>query len=166
MNTVKYYSIGETAEILGKTEQTLRNWHKSGKLVPERVDEKTGYRYYSQAQIDTYLNKARLVIGYCRAQSKEDLSSQVEDMRTYLLAKGKPFEILTDIGDDSSMGSGLDDSNIGSGLKDVLAKIIYKEVATLVLPNKYILPHFSAGLIMYIAKLSNCGVEIVDNTDS
>ena len=153
---MKYYSIGETAELLGKTEQTLRNWHKNGRLVPERVDEKTGYRYYSQAQIDAYLNKARLVIGYCRGTSKEDLNKQQEDLRIYLLAKGTPFEIFTDIGTENVLGS---------GLKDALAKIVYKEIATLVIPNKSTLSPFGFEVIDCIAELSNCGVEIADNSE-
>ena len=41
------------------------------------------------------------IIGYCRVSSnkqKDDLERQVENMKTYLLAKGKPFSIIQDIG--------------------------------------------------------------------
>lgn len=45
-----YLSIGKMAEKLGITEQTLRNWDKSGKLKPAYISE-SGYRYYSSEQL-------------------------------------------------------------------------------------------------------------------
>jgi len=41
------------------------------------------------------------VIDYCRvssAKQKEDLERQIENIKTYIYAKGYPFEIITDIG--------------------------------------------------------------------
>ena len=40
-------------------------------------------------------------MGYCRVSSpkhKDDLQRQIDDMQIYLLAQGKPFEIISDIG--------------------------------------------------------------------
>ncbi len=51
MILLKYYSIGEFAKAIGKTTKTLRNWDKVGTLKPVRV-ETTGYRYYSQEQLN------------------------------------------------------------------------------------------------------------------
>ncbi len=31
---MKYYAIGEFSELIGVTQQTLRNWDKVGKLKP------------------------------------------------------------------------------------------------------------------------------------
>ena len=45
------YTIGETAEIMGLSVQTLRNYSNMGLLTPEYIDEKTGYRYYSFYQL-------------------------------------------------------------------------------------------------------------------
>ena len=42
-----------------------------------------------------------MVIGYCRVSShkqKDDLERQIENVKMYLLAKGQPFEIISDIG--------------------------------------------------------------------
>ena len=47
---MEYLSIGKMAKSLGVTEQTLRNWDKSGRLKPAYVAE-TGYRYYSDEQL-------------------------------------------------------------------------------------------------------------------
>lgn len=47
------------------------------------------------------LNLDRIVIGYCRVSSnkqKDDLERQIENMKLYLTAQGKPFEIISDIG--------------------------------------------------------------------
>ena len=55
MGLLKYYSIGEFAKAIGKTTKTLRNWDKNGKLKPVRVED-TGYRYYSQEQLNHFLS--------------------------------------------------------------------------------------------------------------
>lgn len=44
---MKYYSIGEFADLIGKTPQTLRDWHKKGSFTPHHITE-GGTRYYSQ----------------------------------------------------------------------------------------------------------------------
>lgn len=45
------YSIGEVAEILGVTVQTLRHYNKIGLLEPAYINPETGYRYYSYMQL-------------------------------------------------------------------------------------------------------------------
>ena len=44
---MKYYSIGEFADKIGKTIQTLRNWDKNNTFKPAYVTT-GGTRYYSQ----------------------------------------------------------------------------------------------------------------------
>ena len=51
---MKFYSIGEFAKLIGKTEQTLRNWDKKGILKPHHVT-RAGHRYYSQEQLNNFL---------------------------------------------------------------------------------------------------------------
>ena len=83
---MKYYSIGEFANKIGKTIQTLRNWGENGSLKPAHIT-KGGTRYYSQEQLNHFLglkSKTKLnkkTIGYCRVSShkqKDDLERQVE----------------------------------------------------------------------------------------
>ncbi len=100
----KYYSINEFSKILGVSAQTLRNWDKNGKLHPHHTSS-NGYRYYSQEQLNQVMNIKpnldRITIGYCRVSSnkqKDDLERQIENMKLYLTAQGKPFEIISDIG--------------------------------------------------------------------
>ena len=101
---MKYYTIHEMTEILGVTAQTLRNWDKSGKLKPHHTSS-NGYRYYSEDDLNQILNKPvkkqGKTVGYCRVRSlkhKDALKRQEENMRIYLLAQGKSFEIISDIG--------------------------------------------------------------------
>ena len=48
--------IREAAELLGVTATTLRNWDKSGKLVPVR-HPMSGYRMYKLADLVAVRNK-------------------------------------------------------------------------------------------------------------
>lgn len=103
---MKYYSIGEFADKIGKTIQTLRNWDKNNTFKPAYVTT-GGTRYYSQEQLNNFLGlkiKTKInkkIVGYCRVSStkqKDDLERQIENVRTYMIAKGYQFEIITDIG--------------------------------------------------------------------
>ena len=150
------------SKTLGVSAQTLRNWDKNGKLKPHHTST-NGYRYYSKEQLNTLLNikpnTERKVIGYCRVSSnkqKDDLERQIENTRLYLTAKGKPFEIITDI------GSGINYKK--KGLKQLIKLIISNEVEKVVVLYKDRLLRFGFELVEYIANLYNCEIEIVDNT--
>ena len=100
---MRYFTINKFSKIVGVTPQTLRNWDRDGKLKPHHTTE-SGYRYYSEEQLNQVLNikqKNKKVIGYCRVSSpkqKDDLERQIENVKIYLLAQGKPFEIISDVG--------------------------------------------------------------------
>ena len=47
----KVLRIGEFSKLTGVSIHMLRNYDKTGLLVPTEVDCKTGYRYYNEAQI-------------------------------------------------------------------------------------------------------------------
>ena len=44
---MKYYSIGQFADLIDKTPQTLRDWHKKGSFIPHRIT-------YSQEQLNHF----------------------------------------------------------------------------------------------------------------
>jgi DNA-binding transcriptional MerR regulator/effector-binding domain-containing protein len=52
------YSIGEFSKITGITVKALRFYHDKGLLVPDRVHEPSGYRYYSP----TIVTRARAIL--------------------------------------------------------------------------------------------------------
>lgn len=47
----KFFSISETAHLVGLTSETLRHYDRIGLVKPSYTDLKTGYRFYSQQKI-------------------------------------------------------------------------------------------------------------------
>ena len=159
----KYYSINKFSKILGVSAQTLRNGDKKGKLHPHHTSS-NGYRYYSHEQLNQVMNIKpnldRIVIGYCRVSSnkqKDDLERQIENMKLYLTAQGKPFEIISDI------GSGINYKK--KGLKELMKRISQNKVDKVVVFYKDRLLRFGFELVEYIASLYDCDIEIIDHTE-
>jgi len=46
-----FLMVEQAACSLGGSSSTLRRWHDTGRVIPDLVDEITGYRYYSTQQI-------------------------------------------------------------------------------------------------------------------
>jgi len=162
---MEYYSIGKFAELTGVTQQSLRNWDKTGRLKPHHTTE-NGYRYYSQEQLHHYLGlkgeqqENRKIIGYCRVSSvkqKDDLERQVENVKTYMYAKGYSFEILTDI------GSGINYNN--KGFNQLLEMILSCKVDKIVILYKDRLLRFGYELIENMCRKYGTTIEIIDNTE-
>jgi len=162
---LKYYSIGEFAKAIGKTTKTLRNWDKVGTLKPIRV-EQNGYRYYSQEQLNRFLglkqenNLNKKVIGYCRVSShkqKDDLERQIENVKTYMYAKGYQFEIIQDI------GSGINYNK--KGLNQLIDMITNSEVEKIVILYKDRLLRFGFEIIENLCNKYGTTIEIIDNTE-
>ena len=159
----KYYSIREFSKIIGVSAQTLRNWDNNGKLHPHHTTA-SGYRYYSDEQLNQIINVKpnynRITIGYCRVSShkqKDDLERQIDSVKTYLIAKGQPFEIISDI------GSGINYKK--KGLLELIKRISGNQVERVVVLYKDRLLRFGFELVEYIASLHNCEIEIMDHTE-
>ena len=162
---MKYYSIGEFAELIGKTSQTLREWDKKDILKPHHVAP-TGYRYYSQEQLDHFFGikgietKTKKVIGYCRVSShkqKDDLARQIENVKTYMIAKGYQFDVITDI------GSGINYNK--KGLNQLIDLITNSEVEKIVILYKDRLLRFGFEIIENLCSKYGTTIEIIDNTE-
>ncbi|HBN85749.1 MAG TPA: IS607 family transposase, partial [Clostridiales bacterium] len=145
---MKYYSIGPFSKLVGKSIQTIRLWDSEGKLKPHHVTE-GGHRYYSEQQVNQVLHmplikKVNKIIGYCRVSSnkqKDDLERQIENVRTYMIAKGYSFEIISDI------GSGIDYNK--KGLNQLIDMITNGEVEKIV--------------VLYKDRLLRFGYELIEN---
>ncbi|EOO27142.1 hypothetical protein IIU_05941 [Bacillus cereus VD133] len=162
---MRYYSIGEFAELIGKTTQTLRNWDKRGVFKPHHVTD-SGYRYYSQAQLHHFLGITSetklngMVIGYCRVRShkqKDDLERQIDNVKTYMFAKGYQFEIITDI------DSGIKYNK--KGLKNLIEKVTNSVVEKIVVLYKDRLIRFSFERIENLYNKYRAIIEVIDNTE-
>ena len=78
-------------------------------------------------------------------------------MQRYLIAQGKPFEIISDV------GSGINYTK--KGLQQVIKRITQGEVDGVVVLYKDQLVRFGFELIEYIASLYDCQIEIIDHTE-
>lgn len=52
MDKKELFQIGEVAKLFNISVSSLRHYEKIGLLMPEYVDEKTGYRYYGTSQFE------------------------------------------------------------------------------------------------------------------
>ena len=155
-------SIGKFAKMVGVTTTTLRRMHQSGSFVPRHVS-KGGTRYYSMDQLKEFSNAPKtekLVVGYCRVSTtaqKDDLQTQVDNVKSYMYAKGYKFEIITDI------GSGINYKK--KGLRQLVNKINNHEVSTVVILYKDRLIRFGYELLEYLCEINGVNIEIIDNTE-
>ena len=100
------------------------------------------------------------MIGYCRVSTpaqKDDLKTQVENIKTYIYAKGYQFEIIEDI------GSGINYRK--KGLKELLSKISNHEISKIVILYKDRLVRFGYEMIEYLCQINSVEIEIIDNTE-
>lgn len=56
--SAQWFSVGEFSKITGLSVKTLRFYHEKGILMPTRIDESSGYRYYD----DTKVERARVIV--------------------------------------------------------------------------------------------------------
>lgn len=159
---MKLLRMNEVSEITGLAQSTLRLMHRKGELVPAKISP-GGTRYYSDEQIKEYMGvktvSKKIVIGYARVSSRkqqDDLDRQIENLKTYMYAKGYSFEMITDI------GSGINYSK--KGLTKLLERIHNGEVSKVVVLYKDRLLRFGFELLETVCKLNDCEIEIVDNT--
>ncbi|CAI3253071.1 IS607 family transposase [Enterococcus cecorum] len=156
-------SIGKFAKKVGVNIATLRRMDASGDLKPYHVS-KGGTRYYSTEQLKYFgdtQQKAKLVAGYCRVSTpsqKDELENQVNNVKTYMIAKGYSFEMITDI------GSGIDYKR--QGLKKLIDKINNQEISKIVILYKDRLVGFGYELIEYLCFINNIEIEIIDHTET
>lgn len=94
----------EFSNRIGVSEQTLRNWDNSGKLIAKRT--KGNHRFYTEDDYNDYMgisskNQKKSYI-YARVSTrnqKDDLENQIDFLKQYTNAKGIIVDdCLTDIG--------------------------------------------------------------------
>lgn len=161
VNFMELLSIGKFAKTVGVTTTTLRRMHQSGELIPAHISN-GGTRYYSTEQLKLFQssNNERIVIGYCRVSTpsqKDDLETQVQNVKSYMYAKGYKFDIIKDI------GSGINYKK--KGLKELINRIENNEVSKVVILYKDRLIRFGFELIEYLCEINNVEIEVIDNSE-
>ena len=157
-------SRGKFATELGVTPEHVRTMHRTGEVIPARISEK-GTRYYSDEQLRELKNnlssqREEKVVAYCRVSTKsqkDDLEKQVENVKSYMYAKGYSFEVITDI------GSGINYKN--KGLQQLISLIDSNQVTKLVILYKDRLVRFGFELIQLLCDLHDVKIEIIDNSE-
>ena len=161
VNFMELLSIGKFAKTVGVTMTTLRRMHQSCELIPAHISN-GGTRYYSTEQLKLFQssNNERIVIGYCRVSTpsqKDDLETQVQNVKSYMYAKGYKFDIIKDI------GSGINYKK--KGLKELINRIENNEVSKVVILYKDRLIRFGFELIEYLCEINNVEIEVIDNSE-
>lgn len=157
-------SIGKFAKELGVTPEHVRTMHRTGEVIPARISEK-GTRYYSEEQLRDLKNsqtpqREEKVVAYCRVSTKsqkDDLEKQVENVKSYMYAKGYSFEVITDI------GSGINYKN--KGLRELISLVDSNQVTKVVILHKDRLVGFGFELIQLLCELHNVDIEIIDKSE-
>ena len=157
-------SIGKFAKELGVTPEHVRTMHRTGEVIPARISEK-GTRYYSEEQLRELKNnlthqKDEKVIAYCRVSTKsqkDDLEKQIENVKSYMYAKGYVFEVITDI------GSSINYKN--KGLQELISLIDSNQITKIVILYKDRLVGFGFELIQLLCDLHDVDIEIIDNSE-
>jgi len=143
----RYIKVGEAANLLGISIQTLRRWEQKGELLPDKRS-RGGTRYYDVDKLFGLQNiETDITIAYARVSShdqKEDLKRQTDRLESYCTAKGWTFEIIQDL------GSGMNYRK--KGLKRLLDLILNRKIKRLVITHKDRLLRFGAELIFSLCE--------------
>ena len=78
----EYYTIGETAKLLGVSAQTLRYYDRENILKPILTNDQTGYRYYSYTQFHV-IDRIKYLQGF--GLSLEEIGEIIRDGTVKLL---------------------------------------------------------------------------------
>lgn len=156
----RFIKIGEAAQILGVSIQTLRRWEEIEYLLPDRRS-KGNTRYYD---LDRLMNKKIVenewTVAYARVSShdqKEDLARQAEVLSNYCAKQGWNFQVIQDL------GSGMNYQK--KGLKTLIGLILDKKMSRLVLTHKDRLLRFGAELIFALCEAKHIEVVIINKGD-
>lgn len=149
--------IGQAANILGISIQTLRRREQTGQLT---ADKKTpgGTRYYDLDRLLGLKNiESDLTVGYARVSShdqKKDLKRQAGRLEAFCAARGWTYEIIQDL------GSGMNYRK--KGLKRLLDMILERKIRRLVLTNKDRLLRFGSELVFTLCQARQVEVVLIN----
>ena len=155
------YTLNQFAAKIGVTPQTLRTWHKEGRLNPAFITN-GGHRRYTHKQYLDFVGESstqttKLNVGYVRVSSKkqsDDLVRQAQLMENYLISKGKPFKVI------QSVGSGINYKN--PQLHELVRLVVNKEVDTVYVLYKDILVLFGFELLEFLFSEFGVSIEVVN----
>jgi DNA-binding transcriptional MerR regulator len=97
-------SIGEIARITGVSRRMLRHWEETGLIIPASIDEDTGYRRYSPAQVGRIRAISALrSVDFALAEIAHLLDhSQLTEQRLVGLLRAREQELETQVDEASA----------------------------------------------------------------
>lgn len=160
----KNYKLGEAAKYLDVYPKTLQKWDRTGQLVAHRT--KTNRRYYTQEQLDDWLNKKpqknQKMVAYARVSSthqRDNLKDQMAFIRSYCIAKG----IILDE-EISDIGSGL---NYNRPKWNKLLKEVEKgQIGTIYITYKDRFIRFGFDWFEQFCQDHGCQIVVLNNPDT
>lgn len=78
------FTVGQFSKISGLSVKTLRFYHEKGILVPARIDESSGYRYYDARAIE----RARIIVWL------REMEFSIDDISEILKVTGDESDLL------------------------------------------------------------------------
>lgn len=94
----KFLTNAQVSKMLGITPMTLRNWDTNGKFKPHHVNPKTGYRYYTEEQIQRFLenykpkNKTKSIVPVESQNTKPE--AKITNIKEEYLKSGQAAKML------------------------------------------------------------------------
>ena len=165
----KILKIGEAAEYLNVSIDTLRKWDKYNKLKP--LETAGGHRRYDTDTLDDFIGKKKknleethiICATYARVSSNEqsqkgDLDRQSQRLSEYCAKKGLLVTYII-----KDVGSGLNDNR--SGFNKLTELIIQKKVNKLVVEHKDRLTRFQFNFIKKMFESYGCEVVVINDID-
>jgi putative resolvase len=160
-------SIKEAAEILGVSDETLRNYERDGKLSPSYTDG--GHRRYKRIDIEkfagTYIEptaktETNRVAIYCRVSSHEqkqkgDLERQVGRMTTEALKRNYSIVSILD-----EVGSGMNDNR--KKLHKLFEIVESKQIDIVLVEHKDRLSRFCFNYLVSYFQSYGVKIELVE----
>ena len=148
---MKYYSIGEFAEKVGVTRETLRNWHKDGTLAPHHI-LKNGYRYYSEDQVTEILGMRKdKIVAYhwVKEEESKDSDKEIAELETYMKERKYHYKLLV------SKGEAIEQ------LAQILEWIVNTSLSKLVLLSEEAMPKIALDLFKSVAEQQKFKIEFI-----
>lgn len=161
----KLLNIGQVAETLNVSQETLRIWDREGKLPSVRSEG--GHRRWRESDILAYMGTesqeekpSKMVCIYGRVSSHDqkqhgDLDRQCQRLSEYCAKKKYHVDsILKDV------GSGLSDSR--KGLLKLLNLVVEKKIGKVVIEHRDRLTRFQYGLFEFFFKSYGVDIEVIE----
>ena len=163
----KRYKLGEAAKYIRRHPKTLERYDNEGVLKAHRT--KTNRRYYTQSQLDDFLNRDggedetnKKIVAYARVSSnhqKNDLKNQLSFIRNYTNAKGLILdEELSDI------GSGLNYKRYN--WNKLLDQVDQNQVKQIYITYKDRFVRFGFNWFDSFCKKHGCEIIVLNNVDT